>query len=304
MNSSGEKNNRPSGFRSGYVAIIGRPNVGKSTLMNHYLRQKLAIVSPKPQTTRHRIVGILNGDGYQVIFLDTPGVMQPQYLLQETMRKTAFSAAKDADLILMMIEATGSPSTEETFIESLKNYRPTKLLAINKLDLVSTGMILPLIEQYRKYEIFEDIVPVSALKRINLDRLLSCILKHLPESEPYYPPDVISDESERFFVSEIIREQIYLLFGEEIPYSTSVRVEEFRENPRGKDFIRAIVVVERDSQKAILIGRGGQALKRVGRSARQGIEEFLGRSVFLQLDVKVEKKWRKNPSAIRRLGYR
>jgi GTP-binding protein Era len=288
----------------GYVAIVGRPNVGKSTLMNSLLQQKLAIVSPKPQTTRHRILGILNGEDHQVVFLDTPGLIQPAYLLQETMVKTARATMKEADLILMMIEATGAKPEEEEIVRTLSPSRVPRFLIINKVDLVDKEQVLPLIDHFQRLDIFREIVPISALKADGLGLLLSLIVQSLPEGEPFYPPDIISDEPERFFVSEIIREQIFLHYGEEIPYATTVQVEAFTERPQRKDHIRARIIVEHDSQKGIIIGRGGQALKRVGMAARENIEQFIGRPVFLELHVSVRKKWRKDAASIKHLGYR
>jgi GTP-binding protein Era len=291
-------------FRVGYVAIVGKPNVGKSTLMNSLLHQRLAIVSPKPQTTRHRILGILNGEHHQVIFLDTPGLMHPKYLLQEAMVKTARRTMKEADLILMMVEVPSLDPDDEKVIQTLGDFNVPKFLIINKVDIVSKNYILPLIDHFRTTELFQEVIPISALKADGLDLLLSLILKSLPKGEPFYPSDTVSDEPERFFASEIIREQIYLQYGEEIPYSTTIQVQEFQEKTGRKDFIRAVIIVERDSQKGIIIGKGGQALKRVGKAAREGIEHFTGRPVFLELEVRVKKKWRKNASLIKRLGYR
>ena len=291
-------------FKSGYVVIVGRPNVGKSTLMNALLRQKLSIVSPKPQTTRHRILGILNGDGYQIVFLDTPGLVEPKYLLQEKMLKSARATMGEADLILAMVEAEEIHTDDENMPSLLAPYAVPKFLLINKIDLLPKDRILPVIDHYRATAAFQEIIPVSALHNDGVDLLLTQILKALPKGDPYYPPDIISDEPERFFVSEIIREQIFLQYGEEIPYSTTVQIDEFHEKQEGKDFIRAVIYVERDSQKGILIGKGGGAIKRVGSSSRESIEAFLDRPVFLALDVRVQKKWRKDPKAIRRLGYR
>ncbi|MFH1942138.1 MAG: GTPase Era [bacterium] len=291
-------------FRVGYVAIVGRPNVGKSTLMNAFLRQKLAIVTPKPQTTRHRILGILSEDNHQVIFLDTPGLVRPKYLLQETLVKTVKMTMKEADLILMMVAATGLDPEDDECIQSLKKFNTPRFLLINKADLVAKENILPIIDHHRTSGLFREIVPISALKEDGLDLLLSLILKSLPVGVPFYPPDKISDEPERFFASEIIREQVFLHYGEEIPYATTVYVDEFRENPGQKDYIKAVIVVERNSQKGILIGKGGNALKRVGRAAREGIELLTGRPTFLELNVQVRKNWRKDAALLKRLGYR
>jgi len=297
------ESNPQKSFRVGYAAIVGKPNVGKSTLMNRLLRQKLAIVSPKPQTTRHRILGILNGRDHQVIFLDTPGLMHPKYRLQKNMVKTAQKTMKEADLILMMVEATGVSTNDENVVHMLNTLKAQKFLLVNKVDLVQKNRLLPLIENFQEMALFQEIVPISALRSDGLDLLLSLILKYLPEGEPFYPPDMVSDEPERFFVSEIIREQIFIHYGEEIPYSAAVQIETFEEKPEHKDYIRAIVNVERDSQKGIIIGKGGQTLKKVGIRARENIEQFLGRPVFLELDVRVKKNWRKNDSLIKRMGY-
>jgi len=297
------ESNPQKSFRVGYAAIVGKPNVGKSTLMNRLLRQKLAIVSPKPQTTRHRILGILNGRDHQVIFLDTPGLMHPKYRLQKNMVKTAQKTMKEADLILMMVEATGVSTNDENVVHMLNSLKAQKFLLVNKVDLVQKNRLLPLIENFQEMALFQEIVPISALRSDGLDLLLSLILKYLPEGEPFYPPDMVSDEPERFFVSEIIREQIFIHYGEEIPYSAAVQIETFEEKPEHKDYIRAIVNVERDSQKGIIIGKGGQTLKKVGIRARENIEQFLGRPVFLELDVRVKKNWRKNDSLIKRMGY-
>ncbi|MBN2031162.1 GTPase Era [bacterium] len=290
-------------FRAGYVAIVGRPNVGKSTLLNHLIQQKLAIVTPKPQTTRHRILGILNGDNYQVVFLDTPGIMQPKYFLQKRMLNTTQATMKEADLILMMIEVTGDQLQNEKISQSLKSFPATKFLIINKIDLVDKNKILPIIDRFQVMNLFQEILPISALKKDGLNLLLSLIVEKLPEGLPFYSQDVISDEPERFFVAEIIREKIFFHFGEEIPYATSVHVETFEEKRGHKDFIRAVIYVERNSQKGILIGKGGQALKKVGSLAREDIEHFLKRPVFLELQVQIKKKWRKDAKLVTRLGY-
>ena len=290
-------------FKAGYVAIVGRPNVGKSTLMNTLLDRKLAIVTPKPQTTRHQILGILSGDNHQVILLDTPGLMHPQYMLQEAMMQTARKTMQQADLILMMADATDPIEQHEEIVGLLKKHTQPKFLVINKIDLMDKFQILPLMDRFSQTGLFREIIPVSALRADNLDRLLSCILDALPSGEPCYPPDVISNEPERFFVSEIIREQIFLRYAEEIPYSTTVRIDAFEERSQGKDYIEATIVVERDSQKGILIGRGGQAIKRTGQIARQSIEEFIQRPVFLKLNVRVKKKWRKDEELVKRFGY-
>ncbi len=294
-------------FKAGYVAIVGRPNVGKSTLINNFLRFKLSIVTPKPQTTRHRILGILNGENYQIIFLDTPGIMEKaKYNLHKWMIRRAIEAMEEADLVLFMVEPKQPTEGDLKILEAIKERNKKTILVINKIDQVPRLEVLPVIDAYAKLYDFADVVPISALKLINTDELLNVIIENLPESEPFYPPDMLTDRPERFFVAEIIREKVFQLYGEEIPYSTAVEIEIFREqDPEhgGKDYIRAVIYVERDSQKAILIGRNGQALKRVGVRARQEIEEFLGRPVYLELWVKVKPKWRKNEAFLKEIGY-
>jgi len=292
-----------SSFRVGYVTIVGRPNAGKSTLMNGLLQQKLAIVTPKPQTTRHRILGILNDRDHQIIFLDTPGMMHPKYLLQKTMMKTVRSTMNEADLILMMVDAARYHEQDDEFLTSLRDFHVPKFLILNKIDLVSKDKLLPLIDHFKDTDCFQEIIPISALKVIGLDILISLLLKILPEGDPFYPSDIVSVEPERFFVSEIIREQIFLHYGEEIPYAATIQIDAFEERAGRKDYIRAFIIVEHDSQKGIIIGKGGRALKKVGRIGREHIEEFIGIPVYLDLQVRVKKKWRKNQQMIKNLGY-
>lgn len=295
-------------FRCGYVTIMGEPNVGKSTLMNTLLQQKISIVTPKPQTTRHRILGILSTDAYQMIFLDTPGIIKPKYKLQEVMMQFASLAVQDADVLLFMIDATrprmdADLAHAEAF-EMLKHLNKPVILIINKVDLVNKAEILPVIDFYSKAYPFREIFPISALKGIGTSDLLAAIVPLLPVHPPLYPTDIVSDHSERFFVSEIIREKIFLATREEVPYSTTVEVVEFKERETGKTFISAEIYVERDSQKAILIGKNGERLKQIGAKAREEIELFLQRPVYLDLHVKVQKEWRNNPAALARLGYK
>jgi GTP-binding protein Era len=295
-------------FRAGYVAIIGEPNVGKSTLMNGLLEQKISIVTSKPQTTRHKILGILTQRDYQIVFLDTPGLLIPKYLLHEAMMEFARSAIEDADIVLFMIDAR-DPKADASVdrnaaFRALKDLTKPVSLIINKVDLVDKKNLLPVIDFYSKKYPFKEIFPISALKRDGLSDLLGSIVTQLPLHPPYYPDDAVSDQSERFFVAEIVREKIFEKFREEIPYSTTVEIVEFREAEGKKDFISAEVYVERDSQKQIVIGRGGAALKEIGQSAREDIEAFLERPVFLELHVKVREKWRNSEAWLRRLGYR
>jgi GTP-binding protein Era len=294
-------------FHAGYAAIIGEPNVGKSTLMNNLLQQKLSIVTPKPQTTRHSILGILTSENYQIVFFDTPGLLKPKYLLHEAMMEFARSAVDDADVILLMIDATNSNvesfQTSGPVFGTLKKLNKPVFLLINKVDLIDKGSLLPLIDQYSKLYPFKEIVPISALALDGIDRVKELLIKSLPEHPPYYPTDIVSNQSERFFVAEIIREKIFEHYRQEIPYSTTVEIIEFKEREGEKDFISAEIYVERDSQKGILIGKRGQALKEIGELARKDIETFLGRGVFLELHVKVRKEWRDDKAWLERLGY-
>ncbi len=298
-----EKSQNQSKFKCGYVAIIGKPNVGKSTLMNSFFHQKLAIVSPKPQTTRHRILGILSGEKHQIIFIDTPGLMKPKYSLQEAMLEAAQKSIRDADLLLVMVSALKVNDRDDQIIDSLRDISATKLLVINKIDSIKKAHLLPMMDRFRKKEIFQEIIPISALRREGLELLESLILKYLPENPAFYPADMLSDEPERFFVAEIVREQIFRYYGDEIPYATAVHIETFKERSGEKDFIKAVITVEQNSQKGILIGKKGTALKKVGSLARSKIEQFLERPVYLELEVRVRKKWRKKSVYVKELGY-
>ena len=292
-------------FKSGYVAIIGKPNVGKSTLINDFLGCKLSIVTPKPQTTRKKIMGVLTKDEYQIVFYDTPGIMEPKYELQKYMVKEAYEAIEDADVILMMAEPFEPPAVkDEELFGKLSHLNIPVILAINKVDLVEKDSLIPILSGYDKRFKFAEIVPISALKGTNLDLMLNLVVKYLPEGEPFYPEDYMTDYNERFLASEIIREKVFEFYGEEIPYSTTVEIEEFKEREAGKDFIKAIIFVERDSQKGIIIGENGKAIKRVGVIAREEIEKQIGRKVYLELWVKVMEKWRKDKSKLYKLGYK
>lgn len=292
-------------FKAGYVALIGRPNVGKSTLMNALLGQKLSIVTAKPQTTRHRVIGILSGKDFQIIFLDTPGLLIPRYKLQQAMVKTARTVIEETDLLVFMIEPEEKiPAANRSILSDLIQTKKPLILAINKIDLIEKEKLLPVIDDYARSFKLTLIIPISALKEDGLDELKQLLIENLPVGFPFYPAEMITDQPERFFVAEIIREKIFQKYGEEIPYSTTVTVEEFKERYHGKDYIRAIIYVERDSQKGIIIGKQGKALKRVGQIARQEIELFLARSVYLELFVKVKEKWRQKEGLLRELGYR
>ncbi len=292
-------------YKAGYVAIVGEPNVGKSTLMNALLDQKLSIVASRPQTTRQRVLGILSTSEAQVIFLDTPGLLKPRYLLHKKMIQSAELALQDSDVVLVLTEVALGDSIPEPVESALAQILGKKktILVLNKVDTIHRDEVLPLIEAFSKRELFNDIVPVSALRRENLNELLRTILKDLPVHPPFYPPDIVSEQPERFFAAELVREKIFETFREEIPYSTAVEIIEFKERERGKVYISADIIVERDSQKGILIGKRGAALKDIGMRARKDIEEFIGRAVYLELRVKVRERWREDEGWLRRLGY-
>ncbi len=286
--------------RSGYAALLGKPNVGKSTLINALLGQKISIVTRKPQTTRHRVLGILSEDDYQLILLDTPGIIKPKYGLQRAMMKSVAGAAQDADVLVFIADATRDKIDTHT-MEILAG-KPT-ILAVNKLDLVSQDQLLPLVQSYSDEVEFEEVIPISALKGTNLDKLIAEIVNRLPFGPPLYPKDVVSEHPERFFVAEIIREKIFQQFRQEIPYSCQVNVVSFEERKQDKTLIHADIVIERESQKGILIGKKGAALKRIGSVARIDIEDFLGEPIFLKLFVKVRSDWRNRDAFLKSYGY-
>jgi len=292
-------------FRVGYVAIVGEPNVGKSTLLNSLLGQKLSIVTPKPQTTRHKILGISSGENFQIIFIDTPGLINPRYALQELMMSFANSALRDADVILPMIDASKPEIESSITLKVISEFKDKPIiLVLNKIDLVKKGLLLPMIDSLSKLNLFKEIVPVSAARGENLGDLHKTIIKYLPEGTPLYPAESTTDKDERFFVSEIIREKIFGKFRDEIPYSTTVEIEEFNENQKNrKTYIRAIIYVERESQKGIIIGKGAKSLREIGADARKEIEELIGKPVFLELFVKVNTDWSDNKKILPKLGY-
>ena len=279
--------------------------MGKSTLINDFLGCKLSIVTPKPQTTRKKIMGVLTKEEYQIVFYDTPGVMEPRYELQKYMVKEAFDAIEDADVVLMMAEPFEPPTEwDKEILKKLSQVNTPVILAINKIDIIEKDSLIPILSAYDQQFKFAEIVPISALKGTNLDLMLNLVVKYLPEGEPFFPEDYMTDYNERFLASEIIREKVFEFYGEEIPYSTTVEIEEFKEREAGKDFIKAIIYVERDSQKGIIIGENGKAIKRVGVIAREEIEKQIGRKVFLELWVKVMEKWRKDKKKMYKLGYK
>ncbi|MFH1449951.1 MAG: GTPase Era [bacterium] len=290
-------------FKCGYVSIIGKPNVGKSTLLNTFLEEKLSIVSSKPQTTRHRILGILNEEDYQIIFSDTPGIIIPKYKLQKEMVKLSYQALKEADITLLLGEPKNIEETVGDLLKEQDSFPENTLLVINKIDLIKKEDLLLLIKRVKNLYDFTHFIPISALLNDGVRGLLKIVIELLPIHEPFYSPDTLTPHPERFFASEIIREKIFNLYGEEIPYFTTVIIEEFKEREKGKDYIRGIIFVERDSQKKILIGKKGEALKKVGKEARLDIEYLLGREVYLELYVKVKKGWRDNKNILKELGY-
>jgi len=290
-------------FRSGFVAIVGKPNVGKSTLLNSFLGQKLSIVTPKAQTTRNRITGILTSDTYQIIFVDTPGILEPSYKLQQHMVRNAMKSASESDLALLIVDASSSPNDSEEIIKKIKSAKKKTFLVLNKIDKMrDKSQLLPLIAEYKEFG-FDDIIPISALKGNGIQDLLNLIIQSLPTGGIFYPEDEISDLPERFFIAEIIREKILMLTQDEIPYSTTVQTDEVKKRDDGKTYIRATIYLERESQKGIIIGNKGSMLKRIGQRARVDIEEWMEASVYLDLWVAVRDDWRDKEAFIREFGY-
>ena len=290
-------------FKAGYVALVGKPNVGKSTILNALLRQKISIITPKPQTTRHRVLGILNRELFQAIFLDTPGLIDPRYKLQHYMVQKVHQAIADADIVIVIADVT-AVSVPELLIKEIGKKNAACFLVLNKCDLINRNEVLPVIESFSEKKIFDEIIPISALKGEGVEELEKTIEQYLPYHPPYYPTDIVSEYPERFFVAELIREQVFFRYSEEIPYSTTVQILEFKEQEGKKDVIRAEIIVDRESQKPILIGKGGKKLKELGIAARKQIELFLDRPVYLELFVKSRDKWRDDEQWLKRLGYR
>ena len=292
-------------FRAGFVALIGDPNVGKSTLLNAVLRQKISIVTPKPQTTRHKILGILSTDRMQAVFLDTPGIIEPRYALHRAMMGQSASALDDADIIFFIVDLSRSDRQAQCdVLAKARDPQKPVYLVLNKVDCVSPEVIAEQQSAYTAIRSFRRSFAISALRGDGIPELLDALVVDLPMNPPYYPTDIASDRNDRFFVAEIIREKIFLLTRDEIPYSTSVEVVEFKEREAGKWFISADIVVERASQKGIVIGKGGVLLKEIGQRARADIERFLENPVFLDLHVKVRDKWREKEEWVKRYGYR
>ncbi len=294
--------------KTGYVSIIGKPNVGKSTLMNALIGTKLSITTNKPQTTRKRILGIADNKEYQIIFLDTPGILDPAYLLQEKMLEYVFRSVGDADILLVIIDAESDPTGKKTLENEhvkkiLSQVDSPKVLIINKIDISNETIVENLLRDINDRFYFDAVIPVSVIENFNVETVLKSLIELLPEGEKFYPEDQLSDEPEKFFVSEIIREKLFEQFYDEIPFSIEVMIEEFKERKKGKDYISASIVVERDSQKPIILGKKGAAIKKLGAVAREAIEEFLQREVYLELRVKIRKNWRSNPNFLKSFGY-
>jgi GTP-binding protein Era len=291
-------------FRSGFVAIVGRPNAGKSTLVNRLVGQKIAIVTSKPQTTRNRIQGIVTKPQGQIVFIDTPGVHEADSALGRQMMQEVASALEGIDVLLLMVDASSMhPHADDLLLEKAKRFREKTILALNKVDRLPKPKLLPLIESFAKAFEFSAIVPISALKGDGCDELLDEILRQLPEGEPYFPEDQVTDQPERFLAAEIIREKAIQRMYHEVPYALAVVVEKYEEKPRLLR-IEAVMNVERDSQKKILIGHKGEMLKKIGTEARKELEGILGSKIYLGLFVKVAPDWRENPQKVRELDWR
>ncbi|MDT0622535.1 GTPase Era [Croceitalea vernalis] len=288
--------------KSGFVNIIGNPNVGKSTLMNAFIGEKLSIITSKAQTTRHRILGIVNGDDFQVILSDTPGIIKPAYEMQTAMMDFVKLAFEDADVLLYMVEIGEKALKDEAFFEKIKNSKIPVLLLLNKIDTSEQTALEEQIQHWQGLLPNAEIHPISALENFNIKEVFNRILELLPEAPPYYPKDQLTDKPERFFVNETIREKILLHYKKEIPYAVEVATEEFEEDEKIIR-IRSVIMVERDTQKGIIIGHKGSALKRVGIEARKDLEKFFDKQVFIELYVKVNKNWRSNSNQLKRFGY-
>ncbi|MFT3884936.1 MAG: GTPase Era [Flavobacteriales bacterium] len=288
--------------RAGYVNIIGRPNVGKSTLLNALLGEKLVIVNPKAQTTRHRILGILNGDDHQLVLSDTPGILEPQYKLHESMMQAVDEALRDADVLLVMVELGEPPAKAEELMRRAGRFQGPVIVLVNKMDTGDQEELAEALDGWQAAFPVAQVVPISALHGFNVEELRQRLIELLPEHPPYFPKDELSDRDMRFFTSELIREKVLALYKQEIPYSTQVVVNSFEESPEIFR-IQADVIVMRESQKGILIGRGGGALRQLGTEARKAIEKFVGTKVFLDLKVRVDPDWRENERKLRGYGY-
>ncbi len=288
--------------KSGFVNIIGNPNVGKSTLMNALVGERLSIITSKAQTTRHRIMGIVSGDDFQIVYSDTPGILKPAYKLQEAMMKFVNGALTDADVILYVTDTVEQSERSAEILDNIRHSGIPTIVVVNKIDLSNPAALDALVEKWHQTLPEARIVPVSAKEKFNLDGLFKTILELLPEGPAFYPKDTLTDKTLRFFASEIIREKILRFYDKEIPYCCEIEIESYKEEP-AIDRISATIYVSRDSQKGILIGHKGEKLKKVGQAAREDMEQFLGKKVFLQLFVKVSDDWRNNDRQLRRFGY-
>jgi GTP-binding protein Era len=288
-------------MKRGFVALVGRPNAGKSTLLNRLVGEKLAIVSDKPQTTRNRIVGVRRYPEGEVVFIDTPGIHRPLHRLNVRMVDAALESLRDADVVVAVVDAAEPPGAGDRFLmDTVRKLRVPRVLALNKADLVAKPVLLPRMAAYHESPGFADIVPVSALTGDNVDRLEQVLLSHLPEGEPIYPEDYLTDQPERFFVAELVREQVLLQTRDELPFSTAVVVDKFEEGPILR--LYCTILVERDSQKPILIGKGGAAIKSIGSAARAELERFFRTRVYLDLHVKVRERWREDERTLDEIG--
>lgn len=292
-------------YRSGFVSIVGRPNVGKSTFLNHVVGQKIAIMSDKPQTTRNKVQGVVTSNDAQIVFIDTPGIHKPKHALGDFMVKVAKQSIPNVDLVLFMVNANEKLGPGDRFImDILKRTDQPVFLVINKIDLIHPDELLPIIDGYTQEFNFKEIIPISALQGNNVNRLMEVIQSYLPEGPQYYPDDQVTDHPERFIIAEFIREKVLHHTREEIPHSVAVLIEKIERKPDEKVHIMASIIVERNSQKGMIIGKQGQMLKRIGTEARKDIEQLLGSKVFLEIWVKVQKDWRNRSVHLRELGYR
>jgi len=289
--------------RSGFVNILGNPNVGKSTIMNALVGEKLSIITSKAQTTRHRIMGIVSGEDFQIVYSDTPGIVRPKYQLHQSMMNFVKTALTDADIILYVTDVSEKKEDINDYTEKIKSSGIPVIVVINKVDLSNQAGLETIVHSWEERFPGSPVIPVSALKNFNLDILLNAIISKLPEGEPYFPKDQLTDKYERFFASEIIREKIMVNYQKEVPYSAEVEIESFMEE-NNLLRIRAVIHVTRNTQKGIIIGHKGEKLKKTGTQARHDMEEFFGRKVFLELYVKVTKDWRDKPQDLKRFGYR
>ena len=289
--------------RSGFVNILGNPNVGKSTIMNALVGEKLSIITPKVQTTRHRIMGIVNGEDFQIVYSDTPGILNPKYKLQVSMMSFVNTALSDADVIIYVTDVYDNVDIDGDYIKKIIRSAIPVIIAVNKIDLTNQAELEKIVDSWHTIFPQSDIIPISALKRFNLDFLSRSILEKIPEGEAYFPKDQLTDKFERFFASEIIREKILLNYQQEIPYSVEIEIESFVEEKKITN-IRAVIHVARESQKGIIIGHKGHMLKKIGTAARIDMEDFFGKKVFLEMYVKISKEWRDKPLMLKKFGYR